>query len=78
MPKLETIADWKEDNTFSNHYNDFSIYTQGKPLNLSLPALWNVSDVDCGMTGERTPCDKVTALAADIGDKGPVEGLRSE
>ena len=50
MPKLETIADWKEDNTFSNHYNDFSIYTQGKPLNLSLPALWNVSDVDLAGT----------------------------
>ncbi|PVH82198.1 hypothetical protein DL98DRAFT_570743 [Cadophora sp. DSE1049] len=50
MSKLETIADFTGDNRFSNYYHDLSIYTQGLPLNLSLPSLWNISDVDLAGT----------------------------
>ncbi|KAH7411173.1 hypothetical protein BKA64DRAFT_375389 [Cadophora sp. MPI-SDFR-AT-0126] len=49
MPKLETIADFTGDDMFYDYGHDLSVYTQGLPLNLSLPSLWNISDV--GLSG---------------------------
>ncbi|KAK0120712.1 hypothetical protein ONS96_010915 [Cadophora gregata f. sp. sojae] len=45
MPKLETIADFTGNSMFYDYGHDLSVYTQGQPLNLSFPILWNISDI---------------------------------
>ncbi|KAH7355135.1 hypothetical protein BKA65DRAFT_497735 [Rhexocercosporidium sp. MPI-PUGE-AT-0058] len=49
-PKLASIADFVDNDIFYNYYAGLKVYTQGLPLNLSFPSLWNTSMVDIAGT----------------------------
>ncbi|KAG4432242.1 hypothetical protein IFR05_012275 [Cadophora sp. M221] len=45
-PKLATIAEFTGDSLFYNSYYDgLKVYTQGSPLDLKFPSLWNTTSV---------------------------------
>ncbi|KAL2070503.1 hypothetical protein VTL71DRAFT_13529 [Oculimacula yallundae] len=50
IPKLEAIADFPWSDGYNNYHGGLSVYTYGSPFSLSLPLLWNASEVNLAGT----------------------------